>query len=150
MRKLLMILGPLVCVALVFGVARMRGGPDETPQEVEASAGDRAALERMLDAVLTAHNQSRTADLERLFGLSARKRDVIRGMDGEDPVKSSLELLARHGKKLSVTDAEYLAVKDIPSRFYITGSLNGKQRIRLIVNKRDGGYRLLGITEEKD
>ena len=133
-------------LAMVWAV-NVKKTPDNIPTEVEASAAEQAELKQAFDAIAEAYDKNRTGTLERFFGLTRKEREAIRCMEGQDPVKSSLELLREHGRKLSVTDVKYIAVEHVPSRFYITGRLNGEQPVRFVLNKQSKGYRLVGIAK---
>lgn len=133
-------------LAMVWAV-NVKKTPDNIPTEVEASAAEQAELKQAFDAIAEAYDKNRTGTLERFFGLTRKEREAIRCMEGQDPVKSSLDLLREHGRKLSVTDVKYIAVEHVPSRFYITGKLNGEQPVRFVLNKQSKGYRLVGIAK---
>ena len=120
---------------------------DGVGRQCEENAGEQAELKQAFDAIAEAYDKNRTGTLERFFGLTRKEREAIRCMEGQDPVKSSLELLREHGRKLSVTDVKYIAVEHVPSRFYITGKLNGEQPVRFVLNKQSKGYRLVGIAK---
>ena len=147
MKKAVLIAALVIGGLVMVWAVNVKRTPDNIPTEVEASAAEQAELKQALDAITEAYDKKRTGMLERFFGLTRKEREASRCMEGQDPVKSGIDLLREHGRKLSVTDVKYIAVEHVPSRFYITGKLNGEQPVRFVLNKHSKGYRLVGIAK---
>ncbi len=141
----------LVAVALVAGMAmafamNVKRTPSLVQREVEALPTQQEELKQIMDGITDAYNRNKTSKFEKFFGLSSKKREELRQSEGQDPVKASLELLKKHGRKLVLDDIKFIAVENLPARFYVAGKLNGTQPVRFVFNKRNDSYHLLGIT----
>ncbi len=147
MKKAVLITALMIGGLMMVWAVNAKKTPDNIPTEVEASAAEQTELKQVFDAITEAYDKKHTGTLERFFGLTRKEREAIRCLEGQDPVQSSLDLLKAHGRKLAMTDVKYIAVENIPSRFYITGKLNGEQPVRFVLNKQSQGYRLVGIAE---
>ena len=141
----------LIALALLAGVAaalavNLRWEPQCLPAEVAASENQANELKQVFEAIRTAYDRNRIATLERFFGLTKREREVLRCTEGVDPVQAGLDLLKAHGRKLELTEVEYIAVEHMPARFYIAGKLNGERAVRFVLHRSGRGFRLQGIV----
>lgn len=144
----------LIFVVIVLGVCGVvwansgtRVNAANIQSELPASANEQQELAALISTMLRVYQNEGPAALERFFPLSPEERELMRAESGIDPVEKSLEVLRKQGRRIALEDVRCYEASDSKRTFFVTGSLNGEQKIKIGLRKFPQGYGILGITE---
>lgn len=144
----------LIFVVIVLGVCGVvwansgtRVNAANIQSELPASANEQQELAALISTMLRVYQNEGPAVLERFFPLSPEEREIMKAESGTDPVENSLAVLRKQGRRVSMEDIRCYEASDSKRTFFVTGSLNGEQKIKIGLRKFPQGYGILGITE---
>lgn len=149
MKKKLFIF-TVICLGVcgvVWANSGMRVGAANIQSELPASADKHQELSALISTMLRVYQNGGPGALERFFPLSPEERELMRAESGIDPVEKSLEVLRKQGRRIALEDVRCYEASDSKRTFFVTGSLNGEQKIKIGLRKFPQGYGILGITE---
>ena len=135
-----------VC-GVVWANSGTRVGAANIQSELPASADKHQELSALISTMLRVYQNGGPGALERFFPLSPEERELMRAESGIDPVEKSLEVLRKQGRRIALEDVRCYEASDSKRTFFVTGSLNGEQKIKIGLRKFPQGYGILGITE---